>query len=442
MNDLPAELLPAVTVHPACGKLLFALADLAVGAAIEGVLRARGVPAAHARQCSALWLFNPVAANVSTRGSCDSITSALVLLAAMFASGPSRSVTAAAALAALPLGLAVHIRLYPVIYAPSFALHLGARWRRERKKNGKERMAARQRQALPMQEHNGEGVAAQQQQALTLRTLKQEEMSPTKARAAPLIEVLKDGLSPPALLFAAAAAATAAGAAAACVRAYGNAYVDHALRYHATRADNRHNFSMYFYWIYLDYEVRWAADVEIRHNFSMYFYWIYLDYESDNRQLLGLAAFLPQALLVVAAALAYARKNLPLCLFLQTAVFVTCNKVCTGQYFIWYMAVLPLLAPSLGLFGPRGPEQTSALRWLCAAGVAWAVALAAWLLQAYRLEFLGHNTFTTLWMASVMMFLANIAVLVGVIHACAAALPPAACDSPRDGGGSCTKKTV
>lgn len=48
----------------------------------------------------------------------------------------------------------------------------------------------------------------------------------------------------------------------------------------------------------------------------------------ERRRLLSLVAFVPQAVLVIASALAYARHDLPLCLFLQTAVFVAFNKVC------------------------------------------------------------------------------------------------------------------
>jgi Mannosyltransferase (PIG-M) len=68
-------------------------------------------------------------------------------------------------------------------------------------------------------------------------------------------QLLREGLSLPSLTFAAVTLLVIAAATALCYSVYGQQYLDNALLYHATRTDNRHNFSMYFYWIYLDYEV-------------------------------------------------------------------------------------------------------------------------------------------------------------------------------------------
>jgi Mannosyltransferase (PIG-M) len=75
-------------------------------------------------------------------------------------------------------------------------------------------------------------------------------------------QLLQEGLSLPSLTFAAVTLLVIAAATALCYSVYGQQYLDSALLYHATRTDNRHNFSMYFYWIYLDYEVMHAAKRE------------------------------------------------------------------------------------------------------------------------------------------------------------------------------------
>lgn len=91
----------------------------------------------------------------------------------------------------------------------------------------------------------------------------------------------------------------------------------------------------------------------------------------------------------------------------QTFAFVTFNKVCTSQYFLWYMVFLPfylpnsslLKNPSLGIF----------------ATALWVAAQVLWLQQGFELEFLGKSTFVPgLWGASQIFFLTN-AWLLGIV---------------------------
>lgn len=67
-----------------------------------------------------------------------------------------------------------------------------------------------------------------------------------------------------------------------------------------------------------------------RHNFSVWFYNIYLTFESNEAHILGLLTFFPQLFLVLASGFAFGKDIFFAC-FIQTFLFVTFNKVCTSQ---------------------------------------------------------------------------------------------------------------
>ena len=83
---------------------------------------------------------------------------------------------------------------------------------------------------------------------------------------------------------------------------YGWEFLHEALLYHLTRTDPRHNFSIYFYHIYLHY----GNDISVVEK---------------------LVSFLPQFLVQLVLIFSFAR-DLPFCLFVQTVSFVAFNKVC------------------------------------------------------------------------------------------------------------------
>jgi len=87
--------------------------------------------------------------------------------------------------------------------------------------------------------------------------------------------------------------------------------------------------------------------------------------------------------------------------FVQTVTFVAFNKVCTSQYFLWYIWFLPLILPRLEMSKREGA--------LCV-GV-YVASQALWLSLAYRLEFLGEPLFFKVWLASLGVFGAQCFVL-------------------------------
>ena len=90
---------------------------------------------------------------------------------------------------------------------------------------------------------------------------------------------------------------------------YGNEFLNETYFYHLGRQDIRHNFSPYFYMLYLT-DLTW-----------------------QNSVLLKFFNFLPQCLLLIVFSY-YLHDNIEIWLFFITYAFVTFNKVCTSQV-IW-----------------------------------------------------------------------------------------------------------
>jgi len=91
-------------------------------------------------------------------------------------------------------------------------------------------------------------------------------------------------------------------------------------------------------------------------------------------------------------------------MFLQTIVFVTFNKVITGQYFTWWLVLLPLCYARINWAGV-----------VRSAGGVMAVAFLFWLLTAYNLEMVGRSVHKELFTASAFFFAANVYFIRAVI---------------------------
>ena len=104
---------------------------------------------------------------------------------------------------------------------------------------------------------------------------------------------------------------------------YGWQFLYETYFYHFIRKDNRHNFSVYFYYIYLNFE-----------NVSV---------------IKSILTFVPQFVLLIISGIKF-YKDLPFCIFIQTFIFVTFNKVVTAQYFIWFIPMIPIIFENNLLF--------------------------------------------------------------------------------------------
>ena len=140
---------------------------------------------------------------------------------------------------------------------------------------------------------------------------------------------------------------------------------------------------------------------DTRHNFSLYFYMMYLSVEFSN-SFISILPFIMQLVVLIGISWRFkSKEDLAFCLFTQTVVFVTFNKVVTSQYFLWYLCLLPLCLPKLKM------NNIEALSLI----VIWFFGQASWLLPAYYLEYEGRNTFLYIWIESIAFFCSNLGIL-------------------------------
>ncbi|XP_077055284.1 GPI alpha-1,4-mannosyltransferase I, catalytic subunit isoform X2 [Siphateles boraxobius] len=369
---LALMLTPNVLLTAHFGKLLFCACDLLSGWLLLRLLALRGTSHGSALVCCGLWLLNPLPAGVSTRGNAESVLAVLVLSTLLCLE------TRRHARAALLFGLSVHMKIFPLTYALPIALSLAEAPSRER------------------------------------------------ALVPNLLRIFNRDL----LLFAAVSGSVFLALNGTFYYIYGWDFLHESYLYHVTRRDIRHNFSPYFYMLYLTAEAAgsgnwswsgigsgiwtgigswswswsgiWTGIVSGIGSWSGIWTgivsgsWTGIGSWSGS---LALVLFVPQLLLLLLSSLAF-RSDRPFCCFLHTAVFVSFNK-----YFLWYLCLLPLVLPRVALGWRRG----------LALLVLWVGGQALWLSPAYFLEFEGRNSFTLIWMAGLLFLLINSFILGQII---------------------------
>ncbi|XP_054812596.1 GPI mannosyltransferase 1 isoform X1 [Prosopis cineraria] len=344
-------LIPNSIIHRSWGKFLFSASDILVGYFIYYILKQRKVPENLCNYCVMTWLFNPFTFTIGTRGNCEPIVCALVLWTIICL------INGNVVQSAFWYGVVVHFRIYPIIYSIPILLVLD-----------------------PSCFHSG------QKPVLRVWSAVEGEKPKDGDKCCSLYNLLKSIFTRDRLMFGIISGGVFLLFTALFFHLYGWEFLHEALLYHLTRTDPRHNFSIYFYHIYLNYSNK-ISMVE------------------------KLVSFLPQFVVQLVLIFSLAR-DLPFCLFMQTVAFVAFNKVITAQYFVWFFCLLPLILP----------WSKMKLKWQGLSCILlWIGAQIHWLLWGYLLEFKGKNVFLQLWAAGLLFLAANVFVLVMIIrhHRCA-----------------------
>ncbi|KAK6454943.1 mannosyltransferase [Scheffersomyces xylosifermentans] len=102
------------------GKALFMASDLVTGYIIVKLLSGSNKLSSNkVVVLSSIWLLNPMVITISTRGSSESVLTVMIMASIYYLVQKKNIV-----FSAFWLGLAVHFKLYPIIYLPSIMLYL------------------------------------------------------------------------------------------------------------------------------------------------------------------------------------------------------------------------------------------------------------------------------------------------------------------------------
>ena len=347
-------MIPNIKIWYPIGKFLLSTIDVGVGYLIEKLLRAQEIQTKEDRTfneilkaendeafynyASLFYLYNPLTIVICTRGSADCIITFLVLLSLIYLEKKKYY------LSALIYGFAVHFKIYPIIYAPSLFLYLLYK--------------------EFIQNKNG---------PLELEPIPFFFRIYHKIKST-IIMVFSYLFTKTALLFVIISSGVFFFFLALFYKLIGYKFLYEYLLYHLIRKDHRHNYSIFYYTIYLTYD----------NDFSKY---------------LSLITFLPQMILILSVTI-FLYKDINLCLIVLTMIFVHFNKVITAQYFIWYLSLIPLIIHRNLLFGVKKLKAILLL-------TIWMIFEIIWNRYSHLLEYEGQNYFMSMWIVNILFFLTS-----------------------------------
>jgi phosphatidylinositol glycan class M len=348
---LAALMVPNIKIWYPIGKFLLSTIDVGVGYLIELLLKYQDninnkdektfndfvkekKGDTYYGYASLFYLYNPLTVVICTRGSADCIITFLVLLSLIYLEKRNYY------LSALIYGFAVHFKIYPIIYAPSLYLY------------------------LIYKEYVKDIIRPHEPIKFCQRIFHK------------IIETIKMAFkflfTKVALSFIIISSSVFFFFLGIFYKLIGYKFLYEYLLYHLVRKDHRHNYSIFYYTIYLTYD----------NDFSKY---------------LSLITFLPQMILILTATI-FLYKDINLCLIVLTMIFVHFNKVITAQYFIWYLSLIPLIIHRNFLFNRH---KTKAIIMFSI----WMFFELIWNTLSHKLEYEGQNYFLSMWGVDIGFFL-------------------------------------
>ena len=331
---------PNILFYYSFGKFLLSTIDVIVGFLIEKLLIVQNNKNSNDEKFvynSLFYLYNPIIIVICTRGSADCIITCLVVLCLLLLEMKYYL------LSAFVYGFAVHFKIYPIIYAPAIYLYLVNKIYNNNNQNENENKNS------------------------YLKFILQKFLFP-------IFLILKNIHKYYSILYVLISSFTFLSLLIIFYKIIGYKFLYEYLLYHIIRKDHRHNYSMFYYLIYLTYN-------------------------SKLSKFLSLITFLPQIILIILITILMFEK-INLCLIVLTMVFVVFNKVITAQYFIWYLCLMPLIVNRNLLFKEKKTKG------IFLAGI-WMFFEGIWNSFSHLLEYNGKNKFVEMWLIDVGFFLIN-----------------------------------
>ena len=379
-----------VSYNPLIGKILFIVVDVVVGWLVQCTLDSLRCPAKVRLVSTAVWMLNPYTITMSTRGSFESITSLLLL-------GVLRSVLEdQVMIAAILYGIVTHLRIYPIIFAIPFAIFFGEDNESVTGNRFSTRLQVNRQGSSIMLWLPPYGSSSK----IKLFTSGSFSFAIYSASLFILLAVVNYSV-------------------------YGLDFLEDAFIYHLQRKDIRHNFSPFFYGEYVSTSCTAGLENDGSNETPMT--------NLSALLVLRVLSILPQVATAVLVGVKFA-KDLPFALYLQTVGFVALNRVCTAQYFVWYICLIPIVLPGWislcsGLHDLSSCAQKehrkqmhvdqkrrgASFRLECGVICRWQVAHVFCLCSAYILEFHGKAIFWQVWTTGILFSFTHASLMVSCV---------------------------